>query len=130
MTVDDETRPQIIIGQLLPDIIRMTIDLRVRAVAEMGRKSRSRARRVGDLRWSRRGVTDGDDDARSHCPFDETNRFGPFGRERDDANPPARDVLPSLKLAPIGRAGVPLRMRPTRAVFGRNERAFDVNADH
>src|SRR5262245_12256722 len=130
MAVDDETRPKIVIGQLLPDVIRMAIDLRVGAVAEMGRKSRPGARRVGDLRRSRRGMADGDDDACRRRPFDEINRFGPFGRERDDADPPARGVLPSLKLVPIGSASVLFWVSAARPVSWRNERALDVNADH
>src|SRR5262249_61668845 len=106
MAVNDEARPQTIIGQLLPDVVRMAIDLRVRAVAEMSRKPRPGSRRVGDLNRSRGGVADGDDDARGGRPFDEINRVGPLGRERGDANPSPGGGLPSLKLVTIGRARV------------------------
>src|SRR5262249_23482151 len=128
MAVDDKARPQIIIGQLLPDVVRMAIDLRVRAVAGVGRKPSSRSLGSGDRSGSSRSVADGDDYSGGRRPFDEINRVRPFGRERDDANPSARGVLPFLKFIPIRRTRVLFRMRATWPVFGRNEWAFDVDA--
>src|SRR5262249_28297782 len=127
MAVNDETGPQIIIGQLLPDVVRMAINLRVRSIAKMGRKPRSGERRSGDLSRSRRSVADGDDDACGGGPFDEIYRVRPFGRERNDANTSARGVLPFLEFVPIRRARVLFRMRAARPVFGRDERPFDMD---
>src|SRR5262245_4783084 len=106
MAVDDEARPKIVIGQLLPDVIWVAVNLRVRSVAEMCRELRPGARRVGDPRRIRRSVADGDDDARRSHMFNELNRAWPFGGECDNADPAARGVLPSLKFIPIWRASV------------------------
>src|SRR5262245_44030947 len=45
MAVNDEARPQIIIGQRLPNVIWVAIDLRVRSVAKVSRNPRPGARR-------------------------------------------------------------------------------------
>src|SRR5262249_57257416 len=100
MAVNDEARPQTVIGQLFPDVIRMAINLCVRSITKMSRKPRSGERCSGVLRRSRRGVADGDDAACGGSPFNENNPTGLSGREAEMGKLIRRTLRPILNIVP------------------------------
>ena len=128
--VDDEIRHQPVFRKLVPNVVRMPRQHRMRAVPEMRRERRARRYGGGNLRRGGVGVADCRGDARLHHLLDVTRRLWPGGRERHDPYAILRGLLPAAELFEIGLAHPRTRMRAARPVLGRDVRAFHVEAIH
>ena len=128
--VDDEIGHQPVFRKLVPNVVRMPRQHRMRAVPEMRRERRARRYGVGNLRRGGVGVADRRGDARLHHLLDVARRLWPRGRERHDPHAILRGLLPAAELFEIGLAHPRTRMRAARPVLGRDVRAFHVEAIH
>ena len=102
-SIDDEAGRQTILGELLPNVIRMAGQHRVRAIAEVRGERRARADRGCDLAGRCPGVADADHHALLDHGLDEARRLRPLGRQRNQANVSARGVLEAMELVEIRR---------------------------
>ena len=126
--VHDKAGHQAIFGELIPDVVGVAAEELVSAVAEVGGESCAGGHGRGDLRGGGQGMADRGDHAFGGDAFDELRGLGPFGREGDDADASAGGVLPAVELVEVGRTDPLAGVGAARAVFGRDVRAFDVEA--
>ena len=116
-------------GELFPDVVVVSRQHRVRAVAEVRARLRAPALTASRICCAgRRGVADRDDDAGRRQLLDERDRPGALRRDRDHADAPAGRVLPAVELVPVRVADVLLRVRAARAVLAGQVRPFEVVA--
>src|SRR5580658_7232537 len=125
-SVDNETCRQAILGELLPNVVRMPRQHGMRAVSDMRGERRSGAHRVLDLLTRRPGVADAGHHSFTRQLLDVMRSFGPFRRESHKAHMTARGVLPAQELFVIGRPYPTRRVRAARSILSRNVRALDV----
>ena len=100
----------------------------MRGVAEMRRHRRARSHRRGDLLRGSAGVPDAHNNPPSYEGFDEPRRFGPFGRQRDQANQAVSRFLKSVEFLEIGRPHPVVWMRAPRAVLRRDVGPLQMDA--
>ncbi len=129
MPVRYDRSPQLVAGQLLPDVVRVAGQHGVRPVAQVRGEASARLHGVPDLIGVGPRVAQGNDDALIGQLLDELDGAVPFGRQGDDADPSACCVLESAELVPVRVAGVLERMGAARTVFVRDVGPLQVDAD-
>jgi len=130
MAVRDDARHQPGIAQLVPDVIRMTPDLAVSSVAQVGTQTCPGIDSRFDLLCVRSRVTDRNDQARiDGFPDKRHGTFG-FGSQCDQPDPSAGSFLVLAEFIPVRLADVLQRMSASRPVFFRNVRSFEMAAGH
>ena len=130
MSVGDQAGPESVGGELLPDVVVVTRQHGVRAVAEV--RAGAGAGSDGGVEAVRAGggVAERHDDAGAGELFDEGERARCFRRQRHHADHAVGGfLLEAAKFIPGRRPDVLLRMRPTRSVLGGDVRSFEMDAD-
>src|SRR5436190_14454178 len=102
----------------------MTGKHKVCAIAQMRGQRRARLHGLSDLLGRGRRMADGNLDTTLGAAADEVGAVRPLGRKGDDADAPARSVLPALENFPIRRTNMLARVSAARSVFGGDEGAF------
>src|SRR5438132_1251926 len=111
VTVANQARPQFIRGELLPDVVIMPRQQRVRTIAQVRAEPRAGTDSIANARSSGSGVSQSHDHAAAHQFCNERDRSLKLGGQGDEADAPARGLLQPLELIPVGFAYMLLRMR-------------------
>ena len=126
--VADEAGREAVFGQLLPEVVRMTGQDAVGAVAEVRRQGGAGGDGVLNLLAIGARVAEGDDDAFADQGLDVGGGGGPFGRDGNQLHQTTRNLLPAFVFVDVGRADAGERMGAARPFFGGDMGAFDVEA--
>ena len=128
MAVHDQRRPQLVGRQLVPDHVGVAGQHRRAPVAEVRRHRGARADRIGDLRRRRIRMGEGDTHAHGHGAFDDRQRAGHLGRQRQQADLPVCRVLAAPEVVHRGIDDAGQRVRTAEAILRRDVRPFHVQA--
>src|SRR5579884_502093 len=103
MAVADETGPQVIVGQLFPDVVVMAGQYGMRAVPQVRGQPRAGGHGITKPHAGRCRMTQRDDDTAGRQSFDELESALVFRCQRDQTNAAAGCLLEATELVPAGR---------------------------
>src|SRR5581483_1233044 len=130
MPIYDDARHQAVVGQLFPNIIGMTGQLTVCAVAEVGAHHRARRDRCINLLAARGVMSNGDDNSCASRPRDKLQGTRQLGSQGHDANTSSRNFLPAAKLIPIWMPYMGAGVSSTWTIERRDIGAFQMDSEN